>query len=89
MEPFIADLINNPKAPKWLRYVIVTLVCGFVIFLGVMLALKSPMLVGKFSAALYPYCFLQRRYICLQKLHKHNRSNNEIESQQFQKARAA
>ena len=53
MEPFIADLINNPKAPKWLRYVIVTLVCGFVIFLGVMLALKSPMLVGKiFGGAL-------------------------------------
>ena len=53
MEPFIADLINNPKVPKWLRYVIVTLVCGFVIFLGVMLALKSPMLVGKiFGGAL-------------------------------------
>ena len=47
METFIADLINNPKIPKWLRYVIVTLTCGFVVFLGIMLALKSPMLVGK------------------------------------------
>ena len=53
MEPFIADLINNPKVPKWLRYVIVTLVCGFVIFLGVLLALKSPMLICKiFGGAL-------------------------------------
>ena len=53
MEPFIADLINNPKIPKWLRSIIVTIVCGFVIFLGVMLALKSPMLVGKiFGGAL-------------------------------------
>lgn len=53
MEPFIAYLINDPKIPKWLRYVTVTLVCGFVIFLGVMLALKSPMLVGKiFGGAL-------------------------------------
>lgn len=63
MEPFIADLINNPKIPKWLRYIIVTIVCGFVIFLGVMLAIKSPMLIGKifgvvlsilfFAAAIY------------------------------------
>lgn len=47
MEPFIADLINNPKIPKWLRYIIVSVVCGFVIFLGAMLAIKSPILIGK------------------------------------------
>lgn len=58
MEPFIADLINNPKVLKWLRYVIVTLVCGFVIFLGVMLALKSPMLVGKIFGGALSVLFL-------------------------------
>lgn len=58
MEPFIADLINNPKVPKWLRYVIVTLVCGFVIFLGVMLALKSPMPVGKIFGGALSVLFL-------------------------------
>ena len=58
MEPFIAVLINNPKAPKWLRYVIVTLVCGFVIFLGVMLALKSPMLIGKIFGGALSVLFL-------------------------------
>ncbi len=47
MEPFLADFINNPKVPKWLRYLIVTLVCGLLIFIGVMVAIKSPMLVGK------------------------------------------
>lgn len=47
MEPFLADFINNPKVPKWLRYLIVTLVCGLLIFIGVMVAVKSPMLVGK------------------------------------------
>lgn len=47
MEPFIADLINTPKIPKWLRYIIVSVVCGFVIFLGAMLAIKSPILIGK------------------------------------------
>lgn len=53
LEPFIADLINNPKVPKRLRYVIISAVCGFVIFLGVMLAMKSPVLIGKiFGGAL-------------------------------------
>lgn len=47
MEPFIADLINNPKVPKWLRFVIVAVVCGLLIFLGVMLAINSSGLVGK------------------------------------------
>lgn len=48
MEPFIAGLINNPKVPEWLRFVIVTIACGLVIFLGVMLIIKSPMIAGKF-----------------------------------------
>ena len=47
MEFIIADLINNPKIPKWLRYVIVTAVTGLVVFIGVMLIIKSPMLLGK------------------------------------------
>ncbi len=64
MEPFIADLINNPKATKWLRYVIVTIVCGFLIFLGVMLALKSPMLVGKiFGGALSAFFLAAAVYL--------------------------
>lgn len=46
MESFIADLINNPRVPKWLS-VIVVAVCGLVVFLGVMLIIKSPMIVGK------------------------------------------
>ena len=47
MEFLFADLINNIKAPKWLRCLIVAAVCGFVIFLGVMLAVKSPVSFGK------------------------------------------
>lgn len=46
MESFIADLINNPRVPKWLS-VIVVAVCGLVVFLGVMRIIKSPMIVGK------------------------------------------
>lgn len=47
MEPFIEDLINNPKVPKWLGFVIMAVVCGLLIFLGVMLAINSSELVGR------------------------------------------
>ena len=53
MEPVIADLINNPKVPKWLRFIIVSVIGGLVIFLGIMLMLKSPMIIGRiFGGAL-------------------------------------
>ncbi len=47
MEPFIEDLINNPKVPKWLGFVIIAVVCGLLIFLGVLLAINSSELVGR------------------------------------------
>lgn len=47
MEFIIADLIDNPKIQKWLRYVIVTVATGFVVFIDVMLIVKSPMIWGK------------------------------------------
>ncbi len=47
MEPFIEDLINNPKVPKWLGFVIMAVVCGLLIFLGVLLAINSSELVGR------------------------------------------
>lgn len=47
MEPFIEDLINNPKVPEWLGFVIMAVVCGLLIFLGVLLAINSSELVGR------------------------------------------
>lgn len=47
MEPFIEDLINNPKVPKWLGFVIMAVVCGLLIFLGVLLEINSSELVGR------------------------------------------
>lgn len=47
MEPFIEDLINNPKVPKWLGFVIMAVACGLLIFLGVLLAINSSELVGR------------------------------------------
>lgn len=47
MEPFLADLINDPKVPKWIRYTLMTGVCMFILYLGAMCALESPMIWGR------------------------------------------
>lgn len=47
MEPFIADLINDPQTLKFIRYGIVTVLCLFIIFLGVDCTIGSPFLSGK------------------------------------------
>lgn len=46
MEPFIADLINNNKVPKPIRYLIVILLVGFITWVGVCVGLHSEMLIG-------------------------------------------
>lgn len=54
MEPFIEDFINNAKVPKWLGFVIMAVVCGLLIFLGVLLAINSSELVGRiFGGIMY------------------------------------
>lgn len=68
MEPFLADLINNTKAPKWLRSTIVALVCGLVIFLGVLLACQSPMLIGKLFGFCLSALFLAAAIYLLMKI---------------------
>lgn len=45
MEPFIADLINN-KVPKPIRYIIVILLVGFIMWVGICVGLHSEMLIG-------------------------------------------
>lgn len=57
MEPFIADLINNPKVPKIIRYGMVTLLCLFIIFIGVVCAINSPIILGKIFGILLAILF--------------------------------
>ncbi len=47
MEPFLADLINNPKIPKVIRYAIVAVVSSFILYLGILCTIESPMIIGK------------------------------------------
>lgn len=57
MEPFIADLINNPKVPKFIRYGIVTIICAFVICIGVICSVDSPFIWGKIFGILLVILF--------------------------------
>ena len=45
MEPFIADLINNSKVSKILRYIIVIILCSFIIILGISCIINSPFIL--------------------------------------------
>lgn len=70
MEPFIADLINNPKVPKPIRYLIVIILSSFIIFIGIVCATKSPFLWGKIFGVILVIAFLGiGLYICI-KIHK-------------------
>ena len=67
METVISELINDPKVPKWIRFIAVAAVCGFVAFVGVALAIKSQLPV-RFSAALCAWRLLRLRFTCFLKL---------------------
>ncbi len=47
MEPFLADLINNPKISKVIRYAIVSVVSLFILYLGILCVVESQMIIGK------------------------------------------
>lgn len=77
MESFLAELINNPKIPKWVRFLIVGIVCGLVIFLGVMLAIKSPMLIGKIFGGLLAVVFLAAAIYLFVRIAKSDRNKEK------------
>lgn len=67
MEVFFADLIRDSKVPRWLRYILVVIACGFVMFLGVMLMWKSPMTVGRVFGGILAVLFLAAAvFLCVQ-----------------------
>lgn len=70
METILADLINNAKVPKIIRYIIVSLVCLFIVFIGIMLAFKSPMVIGKVFGGALSILFLIVWIYLLRKIYK-------------------
>ena len=69
MEIILSALINDSKAPKWLRYLLVVVVrpCDL---LGVMLALKSPVPAGRVFGALLAALFAAAGAWLLRKIAK-------------------
>lgn len=58
MKPFIADLLRNPNVPKSIRFVVASLVCGFVMAIGLLVAWGSPFLFGRIFGGLLAAVFL-------------------------------
>lgn len=66
MEPFIADLLKNPKVPKFIRYGIVIILSIFIIVIGISCFLNSPFLLGKIFGILLAITFFGIGiYLCL------------------------
>lgn len=66
MEIIFADLINSSRVPKWVRYIIVAAVCGFVIFLGIILAVGSVVFAGRIFGVVLSLVFtLIAVYLCI------------------------
>ena len=70
MEPFFADLINNPKIPKAIRYAIVTVVSLFILCLGFFCAVVSPMIIGKAFGVILCASILVATGYLINKIHK-------------------
>ena len=69
MEPFLADLINNPKVPKVIRYAIVAVVSSFILYLGISCAIESPMIIGKAFGIILCVLILMAAIYLFRKIH--------------------
>lgn len=72
MEPFIADLINDEKIPKIIKYIIVCLLCGFIIVLGILMGINSELLFGKIFGIILSIVFLIIGIYLIVKINKDN-----------------
>jgi len=69
MEPFLADLINNPRVPKVIRYVLVSVVSLFILYLGIYCAVASPMVLGKLFGIILCILVLFAAWYLFKKIH--------------------
>ena len=70
MEIVLADLINNPKVPKMIRYSIISVVSLFLLFVGVYCSVKSPMIMGNVFGIILCILTLTSTVYTLRKIHK-------------------
>lgn len=73
MEPFIADIINNSKIPKIIRYLIVLLIAGFIVYIGVETGVNSELLWEKAFGFLTAIIFLILGIVLAVRIHKSGR----------------
>ncbi len=69
MEPFLAEFIKNNKIPKIVRDLVIVIVCGFIIFLGILVGISSPMVWGKIFGYILAVMFLIILIYLIMKVH--------------------
>ena len=58
MEPFLADLINNKKVPKFIRFIIIIIMVGFIEYISIDTVISSPYLWGKIFGIILSITFI-------------------------------
>ena len=71
MEPYIADFLTNPKIPKAVRYVVLTLIGMFIEVVCVIVMISSSFLLGKTICVIIAVVMLCLCvYLGINKIHK-------------------
>lgn len=70
MEAFIADLINNSNIPKFIRYLIVTILEIFLIGLFIVISINTEFIIGKILFIILSVLFLISYLYLILKIHK-------------------
>ena len=80
MEPFLADLINNPKVPKMVKYIAITFVVGFLEFIFIGVAINGVSKIAMpFGITLAIIFFIVYIYLII-KIKKYNYINKDSDN---------
>lgn len=77
MEPYIADLINNPKVPKIIRYLIVSTLEIFLIGVFVMVGVKNDNIAFKAMFFILTVIIVISYIYIIRKINKSSKSVNK------------
>lgn len=73
MEFIFGDIINNPKIPKWLRYLLTVVVCGAVLAVAVILIVESENVIATIILVLVAaFAAFSLVYLCVRISKSHN-----------------
>ena len=85
MEPYLADLINNNKVPKFIRYTIVIVSTILIEYISIYVGITSEILWGKILGFTVAIVYLLVSIILIIRIYKSSNKTNEINNKMVEK----